>query len=93
MNAFGVVYSWGNGQGGRLGHGDQIGKNKPEIIRALLDETIVYIECGDAHSGVINTNGGVSVWGIGLSGRLGLAHDRNVTIPTKISETLDHRVE
>lgn len=27
------VYSWGNGQGGRLGHGDTIGQNVPEKIR------------------------------------------------------------
>jgi len=27
------VFSWGNGQGGRLGHGDQIDKNTPTQIR------------------------------------------------------------
>lgn len=29
------VYSWGNGQGGKLGHGDLIGKSSPTQISAL----------------------------------------------------------
>jgi alpha-tubulin suppressor-like RCC1 family protein len=28
----GMVYSWGNGQGGRLGHGDDTGENVPKEI-------------------------------------------------------------
>ena len=28
----GSVYTWGNGQSGRLGHGDEIGQNVPEKV-------------------------------------------------------------
>jgi alpha-tubulin suppressor-like RCC1 family protein len=36
----GNVFSWGNGQGGRLGHGNTIGKDTPIQIMALAHKTI-----------------------------------------------------
>lgn len=42
----GVVYSWGNGDGGRLGHGDTVAKDEPTVIEALNGKDIVTIECG-----------------------------------------------
>ena len=43
----GHVYSWGNGQGGRLGHGDSIGQNVPEKIQFLTNYKVIDICCGD----------------------------------------------
>jgi len=43
----GEIYSWGNGQGGRLGHGDSIGQNIPEKIKSLVNVKVTDIACGD----------------------------------------------
>jgi alpha-tubulin suppressor-like RCC1 family protein len=65
------VYSWGNGQGGKLGHGDKIGKSIPTRIKALDDINIIQIECGDVHSGCLTDTFKLYTWGVGLNGRLG----------------------
>lgn len=77
LTSRGKVYSWGNGQGGRLGHGNQTGKSTPVIIEELRDEEVIMIESGDAHSGCITGKGKVYVWGVGLNGRLGICFDTN----------------
>ena len=82
----GHVYSWGNGQGGRLGHGDSIGQNVPEKIQFLTNYKVIDICCGDQHSGCIVEGGAVYVWGVGLHGRLGIGMDTNKEIPTNVSE-------
>lgn len=40
------VFSWGNGDGGRLGHGDNAFKEEPTLIQALVGKDVVDIECG-----------------------------------------------
>lgn len=45
----GTVYSWGNGEGGRLGHGDNNYQEYPTLIEALLGHTIVRIACGSSY--------------------------------------------
>ncbi len=42
----GTVFSWGNGHGGRLGHGDSNSQEYPTLIEALLGHTVVRIACG-----------------------------------------------
>ena len=46
------LYSWGNGEGGRLGNGDTWGFSQPlEIWEMRLQINSVY--CGDSHSALI----------------------------------------
>lgn len=78
------MFSWGNGQGGRLGHGDLVGKNSPEQIKSIAHLQVEVIECGDAHSGCITDKGIIYVWGVGLNGRLG----RGVVMDQANPETL-----
>ena len=42
----GRVYSWGKGDGGRLGHGDDQPKLEPTLVKALMREKILSIDCG-----------------------------------------------
>lgn len=71
----GNVYSWGNGQGGRLGHGDSIGKDTPIQIQELTKHVVEQIACGDSHSACITSKQQLYMWGVGLHGRLGLSLD------------------
>ena len=82
----GAVFSWGNGQGGRLGHGDLVGKNSPEQIKSIAHLTIDRIECGDAHSGAITDKGIIHVWGVGLNGRLGTGVKMDESTPVTLMD-------
>lgn len=42
----GNVYSWGNGDGGRLGHGDNNSRDQPTKIADLVGKNVVHIACG-----------------------------------------------
>lgn len=66
------VYSWGSGEYGILGHGNENGINKPQLIMDLFDHEIIFITCGEFNSGAINSTGRLFLWGNGKFGRLGI---------------------
>jgi len=35
-----MIYSWGNGGKGQLGHGNTDSKNKPELVEALRGKSV-----------------------------------------------------
>ncbi len=72
------MYSWGSGDGGRLGHGDYNDRWNPTEISALNGERIVDISCGTWHSACIvaippmrKDRGWLYTWGSGINGQLG----------------------
>ncbi|XP_066595212.1 E3 ubiquitin-protein ligase HERC2 [Prorops nasuta] len=89
----GTVYSWGNGSGGQLGHGDTNSYDEPKIIEALLDKYIVYIACGSTYSAALSANGELYTWGRGNYGRLGHRNSDDVMVPTLVTALNGHRVE
>uniref|UniRef100_K3WWQ6 RCC1-like domain-containing protein n=1 Tax=Globisporangium ultimum (strain ATCC 200006 / CBS 805.95 / DAOM BR144) TaxID=431595 RepID=K3WWQ6_GLOUD len=78
------VYSWGNGDDGRLGHGNLETFLEPTLVLSLADTPVKSIACGGSHSGVIAANGDVYLWGNGQYGQLGNGAVRNRRVPTKI---------
>ncbi len=93
LEASGVLYSWGNGQGGRLGHGDETGENVPKEIVSLRDAQIKIIEAGEAHSACINSDNQLLVWGVGLHGRLGNGNTSNQLKPMRVEDLSDIKIE
>lgn len=71
LSSDGKVYSWGEGDDGKLGHGNKNGYEHPQIIEALQGKEITDISCGGAHSAAVTVNGEVYTWGRGRYGRLG----------------------
>lgn len=65
------MYSWGEGDEGKLGHGDRAGCDVPRRIAALQGREIADVACGGAHSAAITAAGEVFTWGKGRYGRLG----------------------
>lgn len=65
------VLSWGEGEDGRLGHGDKKCLLKPKLIATLESSRIVAIAAGSAHSAAITASGHLYTWGFGEYGRLG----------------------
>ncbi|XP_078620370.1 uncharacterized protein LOC144887197 [Branchiostoma floridae x Branchiostoma japonicum] len=66
-----AVYTWGEGSKGQLGHGDLLGRSKPEMVEALKGKSIVRACCGDGFSVFVSDNGIVMTCGDGSNGCLG----------------------
>jgi alpha-tubulin suppressor-like RCC1 family protein len=87
IDATGVLYTWGNGGQGRLGHGDRSSESTPTRVKTFhqLGLRVVAVACGSAHTLAITHNGAVYAWGCGLHGRLGNGSQRDAWSPIKIT--------
>ncbi len=47
------MFSWGLGEDGRLGHGDQVDQLVPKQIQALVPLKVVQVVCGGHHTAVL----------------------------------------
>ncbi len=57
------MYSWGQGEGGLLGHGDCVSLSSPKVIQALKNLDIVSVVCGGLHTLALSKQGGIYSWG------------------------------
>ena len=48
------VFSWGEGEDGKLGHGNRDSYDRPKLIESLSGLGIVDIACGSAHSAAVS---------------------------------------
>jgi len=73
LDGQGLVFSWGNGLGGRLGHGDETGENSPKEIAYFRENNIRVqnIQGGESNSAVITSKNELYIWGVGMCGKLG----------------------
>lgn len=92
LTANGQVYSWGNGDGGRLGHGDSSSREEPTLIQELQGKTVASIACGSTYSAAITTQGELYTWGRGNYGRLGHGSSDDHSTPTLVSALKGERV-
>lgn len=49
----GKIFSWGEGEDGKLGHGNRLTLEKPKLIESLKTKRIRDIACGSAHSAAV----------------------------------------
>lgn len=78
------VYSWGEGEDGKLGHGNRITLEVPRLIETLSSERVVGITCGSAHSACVTAKGHLYTWGFGEYGRLGHGDDVTLLSPKMV---------
>jgi len=90
----GNLYSWGNGDSGKLGHGDETPQQKPKKIAFFSDNGIKIkaISGKGAHHIALSTDGDLYSWGLGLDGRLGNGESDNIFLPTKINFFKDKKI-
>ena len=69
------VFSMGFNKHGRLGHGDENDRLKPQMIASLKDKGVIDVQCGAYHSAAVTNTGEIYTWGPGNAGRLGLGYD------------------
>jgi alpha-tubulin suppressor-like RCC1 family protein len=47
------VYTWGIGDDGRLGHGDEEEEYTPRIVEKMRGKGAIFVACGDEHTMVL----------------------------------------
>uniref|UniRef100_A0A8C7VIL7 Alsin Rho guanine nucleotide exchange factor ALS2 b n=1 Tax=Oncorhynchus mykiss TaxID=8022 RepID=A0A8C7VIL7_ONCMY len=65
------VWSWGRGEEGQLGHGDNLPRLQPLCIKCLSSKEVVLVAAGAHHSLALTAQSQVFSWGSNSSGQLG----------------------
>lgn len=86
------VFSWGTGEGGRLGHGDTNPKEIPTKIQVLSEKKIIGIFCGATYSAAISATGELYTWGRGTYGRLGHGTSDDKFTPVQVQALKGHKI-
>lgn len=92
LSAEGEVYSWGEGDDGKLGHGNKSSCERPRVIEVLRGKEVVDVACGGAHSACITASGELYTWGKGRYGRLGHGDSDDQLRPKKVEALSGWRV-
>ncbi|XP_047031157.1 probable E3 ubiquitin-protein ligase HERC2 [Helicoverpa zea] len=92
LSADGDVYSWGEGEDGKLGHGNRVSYDRPKLITALSGLEVVAIACGGAHSACLTARGRIYTWGKGRYGRLGHGDSEDQLVPKLVDALSSYRV-
>ncbi|XP_028277552.1 alsin isoform X2 [Parambassis ranga] len=81
------VWSWGHGEHGQLGHGDNLARLQPLCIKSLNNKEVVRLAAGAHHCLALTAQSQVFSWGSNNSGQLGHMESPS-TVPrlAKLSE-------
>lgn len=85
----GLVFTWGGGKNGRLGHGDEKIRAQPACVEALLQHKALVVTAGYHNNLVLTEGGEVWSWGWGAHGQLGLGDTQDRELPTTIPQLSD----
>ncbi len=80
----GEVYTWGRGDDGRLGHGDNGWKYVPRLTHSLTGQIITHVTCGSYHTAAVSSNGDLYTWGGGMYGKLGHGNESGHSTPRRV---------
>ena len=82
----GGVYTFGRGEHGRLGHGDEENQLAPRRVPAagFNGERVVMVAAGGAHTVALSEAGHVFTWGYGHAGQLGHGDRENQWAPRQV---------
>ncbi|CAN8256534.1 unnamed protein product [Cochlearia groenlandica] len=70
----GKLFTWGDGDKGRLGHGNKEPKLVPTCVAALVEPNFCQVACGHSLTVALTTSGHVYTMGSPVYGQLGNSH-------------------
>lgn len=87
----GQVFSWGDGSGGKLGHGLDADISRPKLIDALSGFNVVSVDCGEYHTCAVTVTGDLYTWGDGIHNFSLLGHGTEFSYwtPRKVSGQME----
>lgn len=89
----GLIFSWGHGKGGRLGHGDEVTQPQPRCIESLRGHNVVGIATSENHTLAFTAKGDLFSWGSDRYGQLGHGEGAGLGAVSKQSLCMSpHRV-
>jgi alpha-tubulin suppressor-like RCC1 family protein len=69
----GLVFTWGDGARGQLGHGESVSYSlEPRVVSALTQCCVCTASCGDFHTAAATVDGKLYAWGLEDRGRIGV---------------------
>lgn len=85
LTSKGRVFSFGDGDHGRLGHGGWSKKLRPRLVRRELGrKRVVEIAAGEGHAVALTDDGEVFTWGAGYWGQLGHGSTDSQLVPRRV---------
>ncbi|CAI0402042.1 unnamed protein product, partial [Linum tenue] len=87
----GEIFSWGQGLGGRLGHGKEVDVPLPTLIDGLSGMNVDVIACGEYHTCAVTLSGDLYTWGDGTHNYGLLGHGSEVShwVPKRVSSNIE----
>ncbi|XP_050375188.1 PH, RCC1 and FYVE domains-containing protein 1 [Argentina anserina] len=87
----GKLYTWGDGDKGLLGHGDETSRLAPECVATLIDKNFCQVACGHSLTVSLTTSGQVYTMGSTAYGQLG-SPSANGKVPTLVEGKIADRL-
>ncbi|XP_062333275.1 probable E3 ubiquitin-protein ligase HERC3 isoform X2 [Osmerus eperlanus] len=87
----GVVFTFGGGRYGQLGHNTQTDEHRPRVVAELWGSKVTQVACGRHHTLAFVGSAKVYSFGHGEHGQLGngILTDQSVPLPVQISQESD----
>lgn len=89
IDTLGRIWTWGHGQHGRLGLGDERTRIEPEIVRDLSSYVVIRVAAGKDHTLAVTRHGLMFAWGSNEKGQLGLSSARSSSSPRRVKLPYD----
>jgi alpha-tubulin suppressor-like RCC1 family protein len=86
LSEAGHVFTWGYGEFGQLGHGDEEDQWAPRQVEAgrFGGERVVFVAAGGNHTVAVTAGGRLYTWGLGYLGQLGHGDTGDRLVPTLV---------
>ena len=88
----GIVFTFGRGSSGRLGHGRELDEYLPRVVEMLAERRMSRVSPGAYHTLFLTSDGEVFSCGMGECGRLGHGGEVDERSPRLIEALLDRKV-